>query len=139
MRDRKRAVKMAEMRRAAELGLGDDCSPRLLKVYREMNTTPDILDGLEKELKWCQTQCKRAAHKFLRDGDCSTKIANIKGKLEEVKQSAEKVMETIKQAEAANSDADEEGKCRIFKNPLIRKEFGGRMQDLEVDDNMEVQ
>jgi phosphopantetheinyl transferase len=81
----------------------------------------------------------------LASGD-STEIANIKRKLEEVKQSAEKAMEWIKQAEAASStspnlwtsdvDADEEGKGRVLKIPLIRKELGMGRQDL-VDDNGE--
>jgi hypothetical protein len=112
-----------------------------------MDTTPDIFDELDKGLEWCQGQCEHAAHQFLRDGDCSTEIDNIKRKLEQVKLSAEKEMERIKQAEAANptplnlrtADADEEGKGRILKAPLMRKELGtGTIKDLEVDDNMEV-
>jgi len=111
-----------------------------------MDTTPDIFDELDKGLEWCQGQCEHAAHQFLRDGDCSTEIENIKRKLGEVKQSAEKEMERIKQAETANpsspnlriSDTDEEGKGRVLKAPLMRKELGNPTKDLEVDDNMEV-
>jgi hypothetical protein len=128
---------------------GSGLNVGLLRGYRRagMDTTPDIFDELDKGLEWCQGQCEHAAHQFLRDGDCSTEIANIKRKLEEVKQSAEKEMERLKQAEAANpspshlrtSDADEEGKGRVLKAPLMRKELGmGTMKDLEVDDTMEV-
>jgi hypothetical protein len=135
--------------------LGSGLSVGLLRGYRRagMDTTPDIFDELDKGLEWCQGQCEHAAHQFLRDGDCSTEIENIKRKLEEVKLSAEKEMERIKQAEAANPtppnlralDSDEEGKGRILKAPLMRRELGmgtgmgtGTMKDLEVDDNMEV-
>jgi hypothetical protein len=128
---------------------GSGLSVGLLRGYRRagMDTTPDIFDELDKGLEWCQGQCEHAAHQFLRDGDCSTEIDNIKRKLEQVKLSAEKEMERIKQAEAANptplnlrtADADEEGKGRILKVPLMRKELGtGTIKDLEVDDNMEV-
>jgi len=128
--------------------VGSGLSLGLVRGYRRagMDTTPDIFDELDKGLEWCQGQCEHAAHQFLRDGDCSTEIENIKRKLGEVKQSAEKEMERIKQAETANpsspnlriSDTDEEGKGRVLKAPLMRKELGNPTKDLEVDDNMEV-
>jgi hypothetical protein len=126
---------------------GGALSVGLLKGYRRagMDNKPDIFDELDKGLEWCQGQCEHAAHQFLRDGDCSTEIANIKRKLEEVKISAEKEIEKIKIAEATNptiprrSAAEEEGRGRVLKAPLMRKEISmGTMKDLEVDDNMEV-
>jgi hypothetical protein len=111
-----------------------------------MDSKPVIFDELDKGLEWCQGQCEHAAHQFLRDGDCSTEIANIKRKLEEVKTSAEKEVEKLKTTEAANptpalrsAQIEEEGRGRVLKAPLMRKELSmGPMKDLEVDDNMEV-
>lgn len=126
---------------------GGALSVGLLKGYRRagMDTKPDIFDELDKGLEWCQGQCEHAAHQFLRDGDCSTEIANIKRKLEEVKISAEKEIDRIKTAEAANpspklsSEAEAEGRGRVLKAPLMRKELSmGTVKDLEVDDKMEV-
>lgn len=122
-------------------------SAGLLTGYRRagMDTTPDIFDELDKGLEWCQGQCEHAAHQFLRDGDCSTEIDNIKRKLEEVKISAEKELDRLSAAEAANptpprrSEVEEEGKSRVLKAPLMRKEISvNTMKDLEVDDKMEV-
>jgi hypothetical protein len=126
---------------------GGGLSLGLLKGYRSagMNTKPDIFDELDKGLEWCQGQCEHAAHQFLRDGDCSTEIANIKRKLEEVRISAEKEMASIKVAEAMNptpprrSDLEEEGRGRVLKAPLMRKEVNvGLTKDLEVDDKIQV-
>jgi hypothetical protein len=127
---------------------GGALSVGLLKGYRRagMDSKPDIFDELDKGLEWCQGQCEHAAHQFLRDGDCSTEIANIKRKLEEVKTSAETEVEKLKTTEAANPTAtlrsaqlEEEGRGRVLKAPLMRKELSmGPMKDLEVDDNMEV-
>jgi hypothetical protein len=127
---------------------GGGLSAGLLKGYRRagMDSKLDIFDELDKGLEWCQGQCEHAAHQFLRDGDCSNEIAKIKRKLEEVKTSAEKEMERIKTAEATNPPAtlrstqlEEEGRGRVLKAPLMRKELSmGTMKDLEVDDNMEV-
>jgi len=127
---------------------GGPLSVGLLKGYRRagMDSKPDIFDELDKGLEWCQGQCEHAAHQFLRDGDCSTEIANIKRRLEEVKTSAETEVEKLNTAEAANPTAtlgsarlEEECRGRVLKAPLMRKELSmGAMKDLEVDDNMEV-
>ena len=110
-----------------------------------MDNTPDIFDELDKALEWCQGQCEHAAHQFLRDGDCSAEIENIKRKLEEVKVSSEKELVRIKAEEAANPtpprrcEVEEEGKARVLKAPLMRKEIPvSTPKDLEVDDKMEV-
>ncbi|PMD13642.1 hypothetical protein NA56DRAFT_737164 [Hyaloscypha hepaticicola] len=126
---------------------GGGLSLGLLKGYRRagMNTKPDVFDELDKGLEWCQGQCEHAAHQFLRDGDCSTEIANIKRRLEEVRISAEKEMACLKVAEAMNptpprrSDLEEEGRGRVLKAPLMRKEVnGGLTKNLEVDDKIQV-
>lgn len=126
---------------------GGGLSVGLLRGYRRTgsDSTPDIFDELDKGLEWCQGQCEHAAHQFLRDGDCSTEIANIKRKLNEVKISAQKEVEKLHQAEKDNPtptpkpDLEEDGRARVEKTPLVRKELNmGNMKDLEVDDSMEV-
>jgi len=140
---------MGQMRDFAPRGglSGGALSVGLLKGYRRagMDTIPDIFDELDKGLEWCQGQCEHAAHQFLREGDCSTEIANIKAKLEEVRISAEKESDRLNKAEAANPTLklspglEAEGRGRVLKAPLMRKEVTmGPMKDLEVDDNMEV-
>ncbi|KAF4618997.1 hypothetical protein G7Y89_g14849 [Cudoniella acicularis] len=125
--------------------MGSTLSLGLLRGYnnrRGGNDAPDIFDELDKGLEWCQSQCEHAAHQFLRDGECGTEIANIKRKLSEVKEKAEKEMERLKAEEATNlsvkAPAPEETKSRELKRPQVRREFGSNNpRDLEVDD-MEV-
>ncbi|KUJ16211.1 uncharacterized protein LY89DRAFT_77465 [Mollisia scopiformis] len=118
---------------------GSTLSVGLLRGYRRAGgDAPDIFDELDKGLEWCQGQCEHAAHQFLRDGECGTEIANIKRKLAEVKETAEKEIEKLNKAEAENptpkaAKATEE---RQLKTPLVRRELGS-FKDLEVDD-MEV-
>jgi hypothetical protein len=111
----------------------------MLRGYRrgEDNGAPDIFDALDKGLEWCQSQCEHAAHQFLRDGECSTEIDNIKRKLTEVKESAEKEVEKLKKEEAASPrtplrGVNAEGKSRELKTVHMRREFAAK--DLEVDD-----
>jgi hypothetical protein len=100
----------------------------------------DIFDTLDKGLEWCQSQCEHAAHQFLREGECNTEIENIKRKLGEVKDGAEKEMERLRQEEVASPAmvprraGAEEGKGRELKSVHMRKDFG-TLKDLEVDDS----
>ncbi|RFU32864.1 hypothetical protein B7463_g3435, partial [Scytalidium lignicola] len=70
----------------------------MLQGFRRggMNDVPDIFDELDTGLEYCQVQCERAAHQFLRDGECATEVENIKGRLREVKSKAEKEIEKLK-------------------------------------------
>jgi hypothetical protein len=111
----------------------------MLRGYRRGadDGAPDIFDALDKGLEWCQSQCEHAAHQFLRDGECSTEIDNIKRKLTEVKESAEKEVEKLKKEEAASPrtplrGVNAEGKSRELKTVHMRREFTAK--DLEVDD-----
>ncbi|KAE8447671.1 hypothetical protein EG329_010477 [Mollisiaceae sp. DMI_Dod_QoI] len=119
---------------------GNTLSVGLLRGYRRAGgEAPDIFDDLDKGLEWCQGQCEHAAHQFLRDGECSTEITNIKRKLVEVKEAAAKELEKLKKEEAANpspkpTKAPEQE--RQLKTPVVRRELGS-FKDLEVDD-MEV-
>ncbi|KAF2969506.1 hypothetical protein GQX73_g4037 [Xylaria multiplex] len=52
------------------------------------NEKGDIWDELDKGLEFVQGMCERAAHQFLRDGDCNEEIEKIKSRLAKVKESA---------------------------------------------------
>jgi hypothetical protein len=123
---------------------GSTLSVGLLRGYRKGGGdgyAPDIFDVLDKGLEWCQSQCEHAAYQFLRDGECSQEIENIKRKLLEVKGTAEKEVERLKKEEAEASPepkrrAVSSGKSRELKSVQMRKDLG-TTKDLEVDD-MEV-
>jgi hypothetical protein len=115
------------------------------KGYRRRgDLVPDVFDTLDKGLEWCQSQCEHAAHQFLRDGECATEIENIKRKLSEVKDTAEKEMERLKQEEASTPGmiprraAAEVGKGRELKSVQMRRDVGA-LKDLEVDDSMDME
>ncbi|RYC62540.1 hypothetical protein CHU98_g3670 [Xylaria longipes] len=52
------------------------------------NEKGDIWDELDKGLEYVQGVCERAAHQFLRDGDCNEEIEKIKTRLVKVKELA---------------------------------------------------
>lgn len=54
-----------------------------------------ILDELDKSLELVQSMCEHAAHQFLRDGDCSDEIVNIKERLNATKTAANKELQHI--------------------------------------------
>ncbi|KAG4443954.1 hypothetical protein IFR05_000594 [Cadophora sp. M221] len=121
---------------------GGSLSVGLLRGYRRGGgDAPDIFDELDKGLEWCQGQCEHAAHQFLRDGDCSTEIENIKRRLLEVKGLAEKEIEKLKKEEAerpkSKPRAADSKKSLQMKAPILRREMPAS-NSLEVDDNMEV-
>lgn len=121
---------------ASKDNLSSTLSVGLLRGYRRAGgDAPDIFDALDKGLEWCQGQCEHAAHQFLRDGECSTEIENIKRKLAEVKETAEKEIEKLKKEDAANPSAKmvKASEERQLKTPIMRRELGS-FKDLEVDD-----
>ncbi|KAK3900589.1 hypothetical protein C8A05DRAFT_17118 [Staphylotrichum tortipilum] len=56
---------------------------------------PDVYDDLDKGLEYVQSMCEHAAHQFLRDGECSEEVANIKRRLGETKELADKEMQRV--------------------------------------------
>lgn len=72
--------------------------------------TPDVFDELDAGLEYCQVQCEKAAHQFLRDGECAIEIENIKARLREVKAKAEKEVELLQKNEAESMKAAINGK-----------------------------
>ncbi|KAL2076036.1 hypothetical protein VTL71DRAFT_979 [Oculimacula yallundae] len=114
----------------------------MLRGYRRAGgEAPDIFDELDKGLEWCQGQCGHAAHQFLRDGDCSTEIENIKKRLMEVRDTAEKEVERLKKEEAELPKPEPKPantkRSLQMKAPNIRKDTSVS-NSLEVDDDMEI-
>jgi hypothetical protein len=115
--------------------MGSTLSLGMLRGYRRgsRDVASDIFDELDKGLEWCQSQCEHAAHQFLRDGDCSTEISNIKRKLGEVKETAEKEVEKLNSEPTNPSPSNtRETKSRGLKSVHMRRGLG-TMKDLEVD------
>ncbi|KAI0203802.1 hypothetical protein F4808DRAFT_388874 [Astrocystis sublimbata] len=71
------------------------------------NEKGDIWDELDKGLEIVQGVCERAAHQFLRDGDCNEEIEKIKIRLDKVKETAanEKVRVAAEQTTTENLSA----------------------------------
>ncbi|EPE24345.1 hypothetical protein GLAREA_08197 [Glarea lozoyensis ATCC 20868] len=124
---------------------GSTLSLGLLRGYRRGPAeSPDIFDQLDKGLEWCQIQCEKGAHNFLREGECGTEIASIKSKLTEVQATALKEMERLKKEEAtlgarpvkAPRPDIPKPRGRELKQPQLRREYNPP-KELEVDD-MEV-
>jgi hypothetical protein len=118
--------------------MGSRLSLGMLRGYRRgRDVASNIFDELDKGLEWCQSQCERAAHQFLRDGDSNTEISNIKRRLGEVKEMAEKEVERLKSEPTNPSPSDtRETKGRGLKSVHMRKGLG-TTKDLEVDMNID--
>ena len=112
---------------------GRTLSVGLLRGYRKGGdgSLSDIFDELDKRLEWCLSQCEHAAHQFLRDGECSQEIENIKRKLDEVKESAKKEVERLKNEEA---EAPPKPVRRLSpEKARAGRKDPGIMDDMEVD------
>ena len=110
---------------------------------RSGESLANVFDILDKGLEGCQSQCEHAAHQFLREGDCSTEVENIKKNLLEVKQTAEKEMERLRQEEAAILTAPKRAgaqslKGRELKSVQMRRDIGA-LKDLEVDNSLDME
>jgi hypothetical protein len=120
---------------------GTTMSVGMLRGYRRSGGVPDIFDTVDKGLEWVQSQCEHAAHQFLRDGDCSAEISNIKRRLAEVKETAGKEVEKLK-AEGADRPAPaEDTRSMQLKSPVMRRELGPpkpiEIDDMEVDEGVD--
>lgn len=144
-----RAAEKAGEYHSASRDVGNTLSLAMMKGYRRAggDEAPDIFDELDKGLEWCQSQCEHAAHQFLRDGECTTEIENIKRKLVEIKEQAEKHVEKLKREEAMKprtpARTPRQGTPEPDRKAKKEPSNGGLKvldvsKDLEVDDNMEV-
>lgn len=87
---------------------------------------PDVFDELDKGLETVQSMCERAAHQFLRDGDCDDDITKIKERLTETRASAYKELDRrlADDADGALKKllADGPAKSRAFRPHSMRRD-----------------
>lgn len=103
----------------------------------------DVYDELDKGLEFVQGMCERAAHQFLRDGECGEEIEKVKMRLGHTKEMADKEMARILK-EYPNGIAPPETKIRSYRPMSMRRDPGAshrshRKGKLEVDEDEGVQ
>ena len=84
----------------------------------------DVCDELDKGLEAVQSLCERAAHQFLRDGDCAEEIDTIKKRLGQTKELSDKEVERIRK-EDPDAVKDEATKTRSFRPHSMRLPSAG--------------
>jgi len=92
----------------ARTGLAQTTSSPLLKAGPSLRRNAEeksIYDDMDKTLELCQATCERAAHRFLRDGECYAEIADVRKRLEEL----------VGQAKVEAARVEEEGKGKKSK------------------------
>lgn len=96
------------------------------------DSSGDFYDKLDKGLEYVQSMCERAAHQFLRDGDCNEEINNISTRLAETKELAIKESERIlrEEPELAKESA-EAGKFRTHRPPAVRRDLSSGKESKE--------
>ncbi|PKS09233.1 hypothetical protein jhhlp_003847 [Lomentospora prolificans] len=152
MRKAKMAAKVAQIKKLAELDNHEDDdddensevtpplpSIRYLSATRSSAMTSafarrgvrgaggdanDFYDKLDKGLEYVQSMCERAAHQFLRDGDCNEEIGNISRRLGETKELADKEMERIVREEPdLAKEGPETPRVRTHRPPAVRRDL----------------
>lgn len=103
---------------------------------------PDVYDELDKGLEYVQSMCEHAAHQFLRDGDCGEEVENIKRRLSETKDLADKEMKRVQSDPEAAKALEEPPKTRSFRPQSMRREMGSPTakdvsNELEVDEGVD--
>lgn len=87
---------------------------------------PDVFDELDKGLEYVQSMCEHGAHQFLRDGDCGEEVANIKRRLAETKELADKEMARVEREDPAallKLGEDDETKGRSYRPQSMRRDL----------------
>ncbi|KAG7286993.1 hypothetical protein NEMBOFW57_006493 [Staphylotrichum longicolle] len=107
---------------------------------------PDVYDELDRGLEYVQSMCEHAAHQFLRDGDCGEEVANIKRRLAETKELADKEMARVEREDpqALLKLGEDDGmKGRSYRPQSMRRDGPPKAaefipgQPLEVDEGYE--
>ncbi|KAK4134693.1 hypothetical protein BT67DRAFT_301806 [Trichocladium antarcticum] len=103
---------------------------------------PDLYDELDQGLEYVQSMCEHAAHQFLRDGECGEEVANIRRRMTETRDLADKEMERIKQEDpqALLSAGGDETRGRSYRPQSMRRDHHANKPaaslalELEVDE-----
>lgn len=106
----------------------------------------DVYDELDKGLEFVQGMCERAAHQFLRDGECGEEIEKVKTRLSHTKEMADKEMARILKEHPNGLAPPEPPKIRSYRPMSMRRDPGAshrshshRKGKLEVDEDEGVQ
>ena len=84
---------------------------------------PDVYDELDKGLEYVQSMCERAAHQFLRDGDCGEEVGNIQRRMAETKELADREMARVHSEEPESlKAAEDEPRAKSYRPPSMRKD-----------------
>lgn len=99
----------------------------------------DVYDELDRGLEFVQGMCERAAHQFLRDGECTEEIDKIKKRLKETKEKADAEMERLLKENPDGLSEPEPIRTRSYRPMSMRRELGAsshskKCSRLEVDD-----
>ncbi|KAL2136742.1 hypothetical protein VTI74DRAFT_1783 [Chaetomium olivicolor] len=84
-----------------------------------------VFDELDRGLEYVQSMCEHAAHQFLRDGECAEEVANIKSRLGETKELADREMERVKREDpdALKRLGEEDGlRGRSYRPQSMRRD-----------------
>ncbi|KAK6085839.1 hypothetical protein SCUP234_02746 [Seiridium cupressi] len=107
-------------------GLGSDQPPS------------DIYDELDRALEFVQGMCERAAHQFLRDGDCTEEIQTIKKRLDESHTKAAKEMDRLAKEDPDALTKPDSPNPRSYRPSTMRRDCGAsapkKTMKVEVDD-----
>lgn len=93
------------------------------------DASSDFYDKLDKGLEYVQSMCERAAHQFLRDGDCTEEINNISTRLAETKELADTEGERILREEPELAkESTESQKFRTHRPPAVRRDLSANKE-----------
>ncbi len=94
-----------------------------LGMFGEMG---DVYDDLDRALDFVQSMCERAAHQFLRDGDCADEVEKIKDRLAKTKELADKEMERVarEEPEALEEPDTPRTRTRSYRPTSMRRGTG---------------
>ncbi|KAI1853316.1 hypothetical protein JX265_000185 [Neoarthrinium moseri] len=104
----------------------------------DMDQPSDVFDELDRGLEFVQGMCERAAHQFLRDGDCEEEIAKIKRRLAQTKEVADHEMERLSKENPNVLSETAPPNARSYRPSTMRRDPGAsvhsKKKQLEVDD-----
>ena len=99
-------------------------------------TPPPIYDQLDKALERTQIMCEKAAHQYLRDGDCRLEIREAKKSLEEVIEMVEPEYAKLCEMETAEQKESVEATVRVEEGKLVVTRVPS-LGEIEVDDELD--
>ncbi|KAI9852131.1 MAG: hypothetical protein M1838_001755 [Thelocarpon superellum] len=83
-----------------------------------------VYDHIDAGLDFSQAQCERAAHQFLRDGDCAPEILSIRDKMGEIFALATKEMKRLKMEAAVQAQAKAEEEAAAAAAAAVDEDEG---------------